>query len=93
MTHDELLVEMFGQEDTVSAKFFDRADKELVENVIKENIIRKAKGQNYSPISEPVISVYEYLKKIGDNFMPVPTKTEADLIVFRTTVKVVKKEF
>lgn len=90
MTHDELLVEMFGQEDTVSVVFYDEADKALVEGVIKENIIRKAKRQNYSPISEPVIAVYEYLKRIGKDFMPVPDKAEADLIVFRTTVKVVK---
>lgn len=90
MTHDELLVEMFGQGDTVSLAFYKQADKELVEGVIKDTLIRKAKGQNYSPISEPVISVYGYLKKIGDDFMPVPDKAEADLIVFRTTVKVVK---
>lgn len=92
MTHKEFVVEMFGQEDTISAEFFDRADKELYENIIKENIIRKVKQQNYSPISEPVISEYEYLKKIGENFIPVPDKADADLIVLRTTVKVIKKE-
>lgn len=92
MTHKEFVVEMFCQEDTVSAEFYDRADKALIEGVIKENLIRKAKGQNYSPISEPVISEYEYLKQIGENFIPVPDKADADLIVLRTTVKVIKKE-
>lgn len=81
---------MFGQEDTVSVKFYDGADKTLVENIIKENIIRKAKIQKYSPISEPIISINEYLKQIGEGFMRVPDKAEADLIVFRTTVKVIK---
>lgn len=90
LSHDDLLVEMFGQEDTVSVAFYDGADKALVEGLIKDNLIRKAKGQNYSPISEPVISIYEYLKIIGEGFMPVPDKAEADLIVLRTTVKVVK---
>jgi hypothetical protein len=87
---DELLVEMFGQEDTVSVEFYDKADRALVEDIIKENIIRKAKQEKYSPVSEPVISEYEYLKQIGERFIPVPGKAEADLIIFRTTVKVVK---
>jgi len=90
MTHDELLIEMLGQEDTISVEFYNKADKELVESIIKDNIIRKAKQQKYSPISEPVISIYEYLKKNGEGFMRVPDETEADLIIFRTTVKVVK---
>lgn len=90
LADNELLVEMFGQEDTVSAEFFDKADTELVEKIIKETIIRKAKQENYQPITEPVISVHKYLKKIGERFMPVPYKADADLIVLHTTVKVVK---
>ena len=79
---------MFGQEDTVSKEFLDKADKALIEIIIKENIILKTKQQNYSPISEPVISEYEFLKQVGKYFMPVPDRDDADLIVFRTTVKV-----
>jgi hypothetical protein len=83
-------VEMFGQEDTVSVEFWNKADKTLVENIIKENILCRVKAKNYSPISEPVISIYEYLKRIGDDFTRVSDKDEADLIVFHTRVKVVK---
>ena len=90
MTNEELPVEMFGVLDTVSKEFFDKADKTMVENVIKENLIRKAKQENYSPISEPVISEYEYVKQFGDFFTSVSDRDEADLILFRTTVKVVK---
>ena len=83
-------VKMFGQEDTVSVEFWDKTDKTLVENIIKENILYSVKAKKYSPISEPVISIYEYLKRIGDDFMRVSDKDEADLIVFHTRVKVVK---
>ena len=90
MTHDEVLVELFGVEDTVSRKFFDKTDKTIVENIIKENLIRKVKQEDYRPVSEPVISEYQYVKQFGDFFTPVSNRAEADLILLRTTVKVVK---
>ena len=91
MTNEELPVEMFGSLDTVSKEFFDKADKTMVENVIKENLIRKVKQEDYRPVSEPVISEYQYVKQFGDFFTPVSDRAEADLILYRTTVKVVKE--
>jgi hypothetical protein len=91
MTNEELPVEMFGSLDTVSKEFFDKADKTMVENVIKENLIRKVKQEDYRLVSEPVISEYQYVKQFGDFFTPVSDRAEADLILFRTTVKVVKE--
>jgi len=90
MKRKKLLVKMFGQEDTVSVEFYDKADRALVENIIKDNLIRKVKQENYSPVSEPVIAEHKYLKQLGERFIPVPDKTEADLIILHTTVKVVK---
>ena len=91
MTDTELPVEMFGVLDTVSKEFFDKADKTMVENIIKENLIRKVKQENYTPISQPIISEYQYVKQFGDFFNPVPDRAEADLILLKTTVKVVKE--
>jgi len=91
MTRKTRLVKMFGQEDTVSAEFYNKADKALIESIIKENLIRKVKQENYSSISEPVIVEHKYLKQIGERFISVPNKVEADLIIFHTTVKVVKR--
>jgi len=92
MKNKKVKIEMFGQEDTVSAEFYERADKAIVKIILKENLIHKVKQQKYKQISEPVISEYEYLKQIGERFVRVPDKAEADLIVFRTTVKVIKEQ-
>jgi len=92
MIDKELPVEMFGVQDTVSKEFFDKTDKTIVENIIKENLIWKVKQENYRPVSEPVISEYQYVKQFGDFFTPVSNRDEADLILFRTTVKVVKEQ-
>ena len=90
MSQDEVLIEIFAQEDLISAKFFNRTDKEIVQNVFKENIMHKVRQQNYSAISEPITSEYAYLKRVGERMMPIPDKTDADLIVLRTIVKCVK---
>lgn len=92
MKNKKVKIKMFGQEDTVSAEFYERADKGLIEIIIKENLIHKVKQQKYKQISEPVISEYEYLKQNVERFVRVPDKAEADLIVFRTTVKVIKEQ-
>lgn len=92
MKKNKVLVEMFGSEDWIETEFFNNADKELVENIIKENIIRKAKQEKYFPIAEPVIVEDRYLKRIGEGFMPVPDKAQSNIIVLHTTVKVTKKD-
>lgn len=90
MKNKKLKVEMFGNEDWVETEFLNNTNKELVETIIKENLIRKVKAQGYSPISEPVVVEDRYLKRIGEGFMPVSNKEDSKITVLRTTVKAVK---
>ena len=91
MTHDELIVEMFGTEDWVATEILN-SSKELVESLIKENLIRKAKEEKYRPIADAVVVEHQYLKRLGERFIPVPDKSESEITVLRTTVKVVSNK-
>lgn len=84
-------VEMFGTTDWVATDILN-SSKELVESVIKENLVRQAKQKNFFPISEPVVVEHEYLKRMGERFVSVPNKAESEITVLRTTLKVTEKK-
>ena len=88
----ELLVQVFGEETWVSTKFYNNVDQEMAKNFIKENLIMSAKRQKYSPIDEPTIVFYGYKKQVGESYIDWFDNPNPDIIVFRTTVKVVQND-
>ena len=92
MTYKELPVQMFGQETWVSTKFYDSADQKMVKNIIKEMVINSAKGKKYYPVDEPTTVIYGYKKQVGESHIDWFDNPDPDIIVFRTTLKVVEEE-
>ena len=83
---------MFGQETWVSTEFYNNADKEMVKNIINQMVIDSAKGKKYYPVDEPTTVIYGYKKQVGESYIDWFDNPDPDIIVFRTTVKVVERE-
>ena len=81
---------MFGQETWVSTKFYNNADQEMAKNIIKEMVMNSVKFKKYSPVDEPNIAIYGYKKQVGESYIDWFDNPDPDIIVFRTTVKVVE---